>query len=130
VRELYRTIQTTSQEATRTQTQQTMGESWEEVTQTQTRDCPAFRSCKDWSEWSPSLTNVNTSWQIQSIPNGNSSPSVSDPSLGSSTPTSNIIKQECNQWSANDSCTNWISSSKQATDFPNVTSTTTTSPLE
>lgn len=122
VRELYRTIQTTSQEATRTQTKEKTDEKWNEVEQKQTRKC-GF-GCSGWSSWSPAIASITGT--PKSILGDYGSAIESIPTLlGGSSPTGTLIVQECTAWSTNNtSCTNWVATSKQVADFSNFTPST------
>ncbi|XID74594.1 pilus assembly protein [Alkanindiges sp. WGS2144] len=127
VRELYRTVQTISQPASRTQTETKTDSSWKQRTQTQTRSC--FIGCGSWSAWSPSDSS-NSGWPSsanQTSSTGWISGTTSPWGLTGTANSSATIAQECVQWSSNNiTCNSWVSTTKQVNDFSGTTPTSTT----
>lgn len=139
-RQVFRTTITYKQNVTRTITTTTNATDTQERAQTARSKCDGYvgpltgicyGSYINNGNYSPS--DADTGWVNKG--SSSSSTSSSNPSwnnVGSPVQQGSTISQECTAWNADNTiCNNWVTSSKQATDFPNATplSPSTTPPV-
>ncbi len=124
-RQVFRTTINYQQNVTRTVINSTSSTDTQERNQTANSKCiRSFFICLEYGvngSYSPSA--AETGWVNKgssSSPTSSSNPSWNN--VGSPVQQGSTISQECTVWNADNTiCNNWVTSSKQATDFPNAT---------